>query len=184
MGNDTQEFTHTPAIRSRPGIWISAGRAALVLTGLAMVGCGYSNESLYRDSVQTVYVDMFHSRSFRRGIEFQLTEAIRKQISRTTPYKNAERGKADTILEGEVLEWDEAAIGRDFVSNRAREVAGTLLVRYRWQDRRTGRLLVDRQRAITTVQYVRPVGEEEFDGFQLAADQMARQIVESMETPW
>lgn len=184
MGQSTQKHAQTASRHPRSRIAIVVARAAVVLAGLAMVGCGYSNESLYRDSVRTVYVDMFQSQSFRRGIEFQLTEAIRKQISRTTPYKNAERNRADTLLEGEVLEWDEAAIGRDFVSNRAREVAGTLLVRYRWQDRRTGRLLVERERAITTVQYVRPVGEEEFDGFQLAADQMARQIVESMETPW
>jgi len=113
-----------------------------------------------------------------------LTEAIRKEIAQSTPYKNAERGKADTILEGEILDWDEAAIGKSFVTNRAREIAGTLLVRYRWQDLRTGKLLVDRPTAITTVQYVRPLGEQDFDGYQLAVDQMARQIVESMETPW
>jgi len=164
--------------------WVTAARLALAVMATGLVGCGYSNESLHRDSVRTVYVDMFQSRSFRRGIEFQLTEAIRKEIAQSTPYKNAERGKADTILEGEILDWDEAAIGKSFVTNRAREIAGTLLVRYRWQDLRTGKLLVDRPTAITTVQYVRPLGEQDFDGYQLAVDQMARQIVESMETPW
>lgn len=170
-----------PSPRWHMSTW---GRWALLLVGCAAAGCGYSNESLHRDSVRTVYVDMFQSKSFRRGIEFQLTEAVRKQISRSTPYKNAERGRADTVLEGEVLEWDEASIGRDFVTNRPREMAGTLSVRYRWQDRRTGKLLVDRPLAVTTVQYVPPVGEQDYDGYELAVDQMARQIVESMETPW
>jgi len=184
MVTDRQDtFRH-----ENPGSWSAslrwAGRLGLLLVASTMVGCGYSNQSLHRDSVQTVYVDMFHSKEFRRGIEFQLTEAIRKQIGRSTPYKNAERNRADTILEGEVLEWEEAAIGRSFITNRSREIAGTLRVRYRWQDVRTGRLIVDRPNAITTVQYVRPVGEEAYDGFQLAVDQMARQIVESMETPW
>lgn len=173
-----------PNSRIRAGSRFGLLGLGLLLIASGAAGCGYSNESLYRDSVHTVHVEMFQSKTFRREIEFLLTEAVRKQINRSTPYKNADRAKADTILEGEVLEWDEAGIGRDFATNRPREIAGTLSVRYRWQDMRTGKLLVDRPLAITTVQYVRPTGEEDYDGFQLAVDQMARQIVESMETPW
>lgn len=184
MVNDTQEQLYAPNRGPRSSCATILGRLVLLVAASGMVGCGYSNDTLYRDSVRTVYVDMFQSKSFRRDVEFILTEALRKQISRSTPYKNAERGKADTIIEGEVLEWDEATIGTDFVTNRAREIAGTLSIRYRWQDVRTGKLLVDKPLAITTVQYIRPVGEDQYDGFQLAADQMARQIVESMETPW
>lgn len=181
--DDRTRYYPPSAWHGRPGTRVLAG-CGLLLAASALAGCGYSNQSLYRESVETVHVEMFQSKTFRREIEFLLTEAVRKQINRATPYKNADRAKADTILEGEVLEWDEAGIGRDFVANRPREIAGTLSVRYRWQDRRTGKLLVDRPLAITTVQYVRPTGEQDYDGFQLAVDQMARQIVESMETPW
>lgn len=184
MEKDLQEQLLGPNRRPRSSSLMIFGRLVLLVAASGMVGCGYSNDSLYRDSVKTVYVDMFQSKTFRRDIEFILTEALRKQISRSTPYKNAERGKADTIIEGEVLEWNEAAVGKDFITDQAREIAGTLSIRFRWQDVRTGKLLVDKPLAITTVQYVRPIGEDQYDGFQLAADQMARQIVESMETPW
>jgi len=160
------------------------GALVLILLGMLATGCGYSNQSLYRQNVRTVYVDMFHTREFRRGIEFQLTEALRKQISRATPYKNAPKQKADTVLEGEVLDWEEAGLGKDYVTDRPRELAGTLSVRYRWQDMRTGKLLVDKPLATTTVQYVRLLGEDSFNGYELAVDQMARQIVDSMESPW
>jgi len=63
---------------------------------------------------------MFQSKEFRRGIEFQLTEALRKQIDRSTPYRNAPKEKADTIITGEVLEWQEATLGRD-ITNLPRE---------------------------------------------------------------
>jgi hypothetical protein len=157
--------------------------AALVLLALAG-GCGYSSGELYRPGVRTVHVEMFQSREFRRGIEFQLTEALRKQIDRQTPYRNAPPERADTILSGEVLEWQEATLGRDFMTALPRETAATLVIRYRWQDMRTGQLIIDQPRLITTVQYVRPTGETVFQGREDAANRMARLVVQSMESPW
>jgi hypothetical protein len=156
--------------------------ALLVLPMLA--GCGYSSEGLYREGIRTVYVDMFHSKEFRRGIEFQLTEALRKEIDRSTPYRNAPKPKADTVISGEILEWREATLGRDFITALPRETAGTLVIRFRWQDMRTGKLLLEEPRFVTTVQYVRPLGETVYEARADAASRMARRIVESMETPW
>lgn len=154
-----------------------------MLIGLG-TGCGYTSEPPYRTHIRTVYVEMFQSREFRRGIEFQLTEALRKQIDRSTPYRNAPKERADTVISGEVLEWRESTLGRDIITGMARETAGTLVIRYRWQDQRTGQLLVDQPRFLTTVQYVRPVGEVTFNAREEAANRMARLIVQSMETPW
>ncbi|GMV98107.1 MAG: hypothetical protein HRF43_02375 [Phycisphaerae bacterium] len=127
---------------------------------------------------------MFQSKEFRRGIEFQLTEALQKEIARRTPYRNAPREKADTILTGEILEWREATLGRDFVAALPRETASSLMIRYRWQDMRTGKLLVDQPRLVTTVEYVRPAGETVYNAREDAAVRMARKVVDSMMTPW
>jgi hypothetical protein len=169
-------YTHYSLIRKLP--------PAVLLVGLGLMsGCGYSTGGLYREGVKTVYVEMFQSREFRRGIEFQLTEAVRKQIDRQTPYRNAPKNKADTIITGEILEWREATLGRE-PTGQARETAGTLAIRYRWQDMRTGKLLVDQPRLLTTVEYVRPVGETVYNARDDAVDRMARRIVESMATSW
>ncbi len=166
--------------RGWTGITVWLAGCAAALSG----GCGYSNEPLHRASVQTIYVEMFESREFRRGIEFQLTEAVRKAIDTQTQYKNVPREKADTILSGEVLEWREATIGRSFATDLPRETAATLAIRYRWQDMRTGKLLVDQPRLITTVQYVPPVGETVHNARNEAVDRLARRIVAGMERPW
>lgn len=164
------------------------GRVLVGMTGLVamtmVAGCGYSTESLHRTGIRTVYVEMAQSREFRRGIEFELTEALRKQIDLCTPYKNAPREKADTILSAEVLEWREAAIGHDPWSNRPRENAATLAIRYRWQDMRTGKLLRERPRFVTTVDYVQPVGENVANARLDAANKIARRIVDDMESAW
>ena len=161
------------------GRWCVAALALMLTTG-----CGYSSDGLYRKNIRTVYVEMFQSKEFRRGIEFQLTEAVRKQIDRMTPYKNAPKEKADTILSGEVLEWREAALGHSFESDLPRQTAATLAIRWRWQDMRTGKLLVDQPQMVTTVDYVPPIGETVYNGRDDAVNRLARRIVGSMETPW
>lgn len=161
------------------------GRALAAVLALATLsGCGYTSEGLYRSNIRTVYVDMFQSKEFRRGIEFQLTEALRKQIDRSTPYRNAPKNRADSIISGEILEWREATLGRDFNTDLPRQTAATLVIRYRWQDMRTGKLLVDEPRFVTTVEYVRPVGETTYEARDDAANRIARRIIQSMESPW
>lgn len=163
------------------GRWTTA---IIFLASLGVWGCGYTDQPLHRTSVRTVYVDIFQSKEFRRGIEFQVTEALRKQIDRGTPYKCAPREKADTILTGEVLEWREATIGHDFITDRPRETAATLAVRFRWQDMRTGKILAESAMLVTTVPYVRPAGEGVYGARDEAADKLARLVVQRMESPW
>ena len=47
---------------------------------LSFCGCkaagGYSNETLFTDKVSSVYLEMFDSRSLRRGVEYELTDAL------------------------------------------------------------------------------------------------------------
>lgn len=157
---------------------------AAAATIAMLAGCGYSNCSLHPQNVRTVYVEMFQSKEFRRGIEFQLTEALRKQIDSRTPYRNAPKERADTVITGEVLEWREATLGKDFVAALPRETAATLVVRFRWQDMRTGKLLANQPRLLTTVTYVRPVGETVYNAREEATNKLARLIVERMETAW
>jgi hypothetical protein len=160
------------------------GWALIAVMTVLATGCGYSSKTLYPENIRSVRVEMFQSKEFRRGIEFQLTEALRKQIDRTTPYKNAPKRKADTILSGEVLEWRESTLGRDPITDRPRETAGTIAVRYRWQDLRTGKILVDQPRFVETVTYIRSTGENTYDGLEEATNKIARRIVESLERPW
>lgn len=162
---------------------MNLGYGMAIIALAAVVGCGYSSESLYPSNVRTVYVDMAQSKEFRRGIEFQLTEALRKELDRMTPYRNAPREKADTLFTAEVLEWRESTLGRSW-TDKPRQTAATLAIRYRWQDMRTGKILAEHPRFITTVEYVRPAGESTYNAVDDAASKMARKIVESLAQDW
>jgi hypothetical protein len=157
---------------------------AVLVPLVAAGGCGYSTEPLHTQTVRTIYVDMAQSREFRRGIEFELTEALRKQIDLETPYRNAPRENADTLLTAEVLEWRQSTLGRSPFTNLPRETSGSLIIRYRWQDLRTGKLLRDRPRFLTTVTYRPPTGETISNARMEAVNQLARNIVNDMQVSW
>ena len=147
-------------------------------------GCHYSTERPFRTDIQTVHVEMFHSRDFRRELEFRLTESIIKRIEMDTPYRVASRGTADAILVGEIIAVENSTFGDDFDTSLPREIGSTVVVRYQLKDMRTGDILVDRPRFVYQASYIPPVGETFTTGMVRALDGLAEQIVESMETPW
>jgi hypothetical protein len=155
-----------------------------LLSASLVGGCGYSTDRPFPQHVRSVYVEMFQSKEFRRGIEFRLTEAVRKRLEMETNYVNTPRERADTVLSGEVIEFRQAAFAGDFRTDLPREIGGALIVSFRWKDQRTGKVLSENPRLLYQVEYVPTVGETEFYALDLAVDGMARQIVERMETAW
>lgn len=164
-------------------------RTALVLSLLVGVllsvsGCGYSTTRPFPDDIQTVHVKMFHSKEFRRDLEFALTEALVKRINMDTPYKVAPQRTADTVLSGEVLEVRNRTMGDDFETQLPRATASTFIVAFRWKDLRTGRILVERERFMYATEFYPPVGETFATGTVRGLDGLAEQIVETMESHW
>jgi len=159
------------------GVWVGL---ALVCSG----GCGYTTKRPHPQSVRSVYVDMFQSREFRRGIEMRLTEAVRKRIDMDTDYRQAPRQRTDTILTGEVKEFRQSALVDDFRTGLPREIVGQLVVSFRWKDVRTGKILAENPNLIQSCNYVRSLNETEFEGLSKAIDDLAERIVEGMETSW
>ncbi len=151
---------------------------------ILLSGCGYSTRRPFPETVDTVHVEMFHSKDFRKDLEFKLTEAVSKRIETDTSYRIAPRKRADTILSGELVEVRQATLGEDFRTGLPRETGATFVISLRWKDQRTGKILAERQRFAYTTTYIPPVGESFFDGAVRGLDGVAEQLVEAMESPW
>ncbi len=160
----------------------------IALAGVAsmsqLIGCSYSTSRPFSTDIQTIHVDMFHSKEFRRELEFRLTEAIVKRIELDTPYRIAHKATADAVLTGEVLSVQNRTFGDDFDRDLPREIGSTITVKFRLQDMRTGEILVERPRFTFQTSYIPPVGESFTMGMVRGLDGMAEQIVESMESNW
>lgn len=147
-------------------------------------GCGYSTQRPFPQNVQTVCVEMFQNRDFRKDLEFPLSEAVIKRIEMDTNYRLAPRSQADTIVSGEIVEVRQNTLGNDFRTDLPRETAVTFVVNFRWKDQRSGKILAERQRATYTTTYIKPVGESFFDGASRGLEGVAEQLVEAMESTW
>lgn len=167
---------------------IRGHRGCAVLFGLVLPafssGCGYSTQRPFRDDIQTISIEMMHSREFRRELEFQLTESLAKRIEAETPYKVASRDRADSVITGEILEVQQRTFGTDFETDLPRETGVTIIIRWQWKDLRSGEILRNQPRFLYTSSYIPPVGESFETGALRGLDGLARRIVETMENPW
>src|SRR5213079_863733 len=124
-------------------------RHLIVMLAL-LAGCGYSQsgnynqpvksgykwQSLYRQDVQTVAVPTFQTKDFHTGVEFRLSKAVVHQLEVNTPYKVVDRDRADTILEGEIVNVRANPLSTASRTNNPQEQLLTLTVNFIWKDLR------------------------------------------------
>jgi len=162
-------------------------------SGFGLCGCGsgsgilsgYSNKSLFPEDVTSVYLEMFENRSLRRGVEYELTDALAKRIEAQTPYKLiSSPDKADTVISGEIVSAAEVALVTERETGRALEKEVRLEAVVNWKDLKTGRLLIDNEQVGAAASYSQWQNQSFDYASSLAANNLARKIVELMEKQW
>lgn len=154
---------------------------------LALAGCAnndYQWQSLYREDVQTVAVPIFVSKSFERGVEMQLTQAIVQQIELRTPYKVVDQTRADTLLEGEIVRITQQTVSRHRTAAIPQEQLYVITVNFTWKDLRTGEILAKRQSFEQTAPYYSTLGEGRTAGQLDSIEELAVAIVRELEAEW
>ncbi len=170
----------------RPCLWL-----AVMACGVwSLPGCGYMVGNAYGPDVRTVEVPIFENDTYRRGIEYQLTESVQREIQLRTPFRLV-KGPADTRLTGRIVEARKNVLGEN-QNDDPRELQFALFVRVTWEDLRTGQLLAQQEvplqpQSIPTVgvaEFAPEVGQSLASSSQDATNRLARQIVNMMEAPW
>ena len=118
---------------------------ALVLPSCSVDGqielLGYTSRPNYDTEIRTVHVPIFKNVSFRRGLEFELTEAVIREIEAKTPYKVvSDPACADTELTGTIVSLNKTPITMNPL-NEVREAETVLTVQVVWRNLRTGEIL-------------------------------------------
>jgi len=172
---------------------------AVLAAAVALVSqCNYAPQNVFRSDIKTVYVQFFDNSTFRRGIEVDLTRAVVNEIKLRTPFVLAPRDRADTVLTGEIVDFDEQAVVKSeenqILLSRAR-----VRVKFRWRDRLTGTDIVPERTVQETVRV--GAGTSEAGGavllparvqratpdstaFARLFEKVAQDIVDSMEQSW
>ncbi len=170
-------------------------RCALAISlpvALSVGGCasdptnGYAFASAYDQSIRTVAVPIFENPTFEYGIEFQLTEAIIKEIHRSTPWRVVDRERAEAELAGSITSADLRVLGTDSQTGLIEQYAYDLGVTFEFKDRRDGRVMLARSNFRAAEAFVpdRLAGERLESGQRATIDQMARDIVAELRMDW
>src|SRR3989442_5642243 len=102
---------------------------------------GYTTRPNYDLSIHTVRVPIFRNQTFYRGLEFDLTQAVVREIEAKTPYKVVSAGcDADTELTGNIVQFTKIILNRNQV-NEVREAETILGVEIVWRNLRTAEIL-------------------------------------------
>jgi hypothetical protein len=102
---------------------------------------GYTTKPNYDCSIHTVRVPIFKNRTFRQGIEFDLTRAVVREIEQKTPYKVVgPDADADTELTGTIVSYIKSTLNVNPL-NEIREQETDLTVEVTWRNLRTGEYL-------------------------------------------
>lgn len=170
----------------------------LLVTAALSGGCGYATNDVFRDDIKTVYVRFFDNATFRRELEVGLTKAVVNEIKLRTPLIIAPKDRADSILSGELVDFEEKARVKteedEILLTRAKAT-----VRFRWRDRLTGVDIVPEQTVVETAQMAAGLAASPLDAvlpprvqrgslepasFARLFEKTAQRIVEKMEKSW
>jgi hypothetical protein len=170
------------------GFRISAVPAVLCFV-LGAGGCGgsagYSDASLFPDDVASVYLEMFDNRSFRRGVEYTLTDALAKRIEAETPYKIvSSRDRADSVMSGQLVTIDEGILTVEREIGRPLEKEVVLTAMVNWKNLKTGRLMINSETVAAAASYSQFQDQDFTYASAVAANKLAQNIVKLMEEPW
>ena len=167
------------------GVNLLSGCAGVV-GSMSLSGCGYSIRPPFQVDVQTVYVPIFKSSTFRRDLNMMLTEAVQNEIRRRTPFQVVGNPEgADTLLEGEIIYNDKSAFVQS-PNNLPRQLMASITARVAWIDLRQGGIPRDRDRVTVTEEmfFYPELGETTTAAYTKVIEKLARQIVSMMEESW
>ena len=167
--------------------WLAATAAAMCVGGCASDPTqGYSFASPFPQGITTIAVEVFENKTFDRGIEFELTDAVIKEIEARTPYKVTSESRADTILTGRIQRVERTQLSKSELTGLSEEVTVSVTIDLHWRDLRTGKPLLALEAYTGHGLFVpsTPTGEPAEIGEFAVVQALAHDIVGEMRADW
>ncbi len=182
-----------PGASVRPGGTARRALAATVALATCLLsGCasdpkeGYAFKSAHDESIRTVSVPIFENTTFSGGAETQITEAIIKEIQRSTRWTVVSSTSSDATLKGTLTSSQLRRLASAPFTGLTQEYGVEYKVDFEFRDNRSGKPLVVRRNfsALETFAPSSRVGERIEVGQAGTADALARDIVAELRSAW
>ncbi|MCE7974868.1 MAG: hypothetical protein DYG92_11205 [Leptolyngbya sp. PLA1] len=162
-----------------------------VLVG-CLAGCasdptrGYSFAETMPQDVKTVSIPVFENYTYDLGLEALVTEAVIKELQRSTPLKVVSRGAADSELKGIITKSELRRLSVQQKTGFVQELGVIITVDFEWKDVRSGEMIISRREFAAADTFVpsNPSGERLDTGRVGAANRLARDLVWELRSNW
>ena len=179
MTKAKQQIIHTGHSKK-----ISFRQLACIIALFALIsGCGYTTKSLISRKINSIYIPIFENDTFRRGLEFDLTNALKDEIMSNTKLRILQKDSADTILTGRIMDVKEGMLSSNVEDNIV-ESRVTISVYIKLVDRRTGRTLVVEKDLKQSAEFIVKRGENIKTASQESLVLLAKEIIFHLEEKW
>jgi hypothetical protein len=161
------------------------GRRTASLALALLASCGYSSKRLTRvEGVHTIAVAQFENDTYRRDLEFRLTQAVAQEVRARTSFRIASPESADAVLTGKILSAETSLLIEESDTHDPIEQRFRWVVDARLLDRRTGRVLRE-WRAVDRSDWTEGRFGESLDASatDVLARLLAEQVVQGLERP-
>lgn len=147
---------------------------------------GYAPVSPFPAGISTVAVEIFDNSAFERDLEFELADALVKEIEARTPYKVTSVDRSDTILTGRIRNVQRVQLSKSPLTGLSEEVTLSVTIDLQWSNLRTGEPLLQLESFTGHSLFLpsRPTGEPIELGEFTVVQRLARDIVGQMRADW
>lgn len=173
--------------------------ALLLISVMAVSGCGYTTSSLLPPEFKTLYVENFKNsinvtaeqselrmyRGYRPGMEIEITKAVIDRFMFDGNLKLAPEEKADLILKSELTDYKRDSLRYD-ANDNIEEYRIKLIVNIQLEDTKNGKVLWTEKgfAGETTYRTTGSGAKSESTAVRDAVSDLARRIVERTIEAW
>lgn len=147
---------------------------------------GYSFTAARNTGTRTIAVPVFTNDTFSHGMEVKLTEAIVKELQRSSPWRVVSGPSAQTVLTGSITASELKPLSTASGTGLVMEQGVVVSVDFEWRDRASGEVLMARKdfKALESFVPARGTGERLELGQHAAVQELARRIVNELRSSW
>lgn len=167
--------------------WLTISLLILTAAGCANdPRAGYAFTSAHRTDIKSVAVPIFGNDTFSHGLEVSLTDALVKEIHRSTPWRVTAAENAQTTLSGTIIASDLRKLSTQGDSGLVESLAVDLSVSFEWKDNSSGDVLLTRRNFRASRSFVPSRGARESleSGEQSTIDDLSKAIVAELRSSW
>ncbi len=158
------------------------GGAGICLGLLCCAGCGYTAGFTLPEGIETIHVKVFENKTFYRGLDFDITQALKREILARTDLKVVREKEADVVFSGTVNKVEEFVLRED-TNDMPQEMQIKLTISAVVKDR-AGKVVFQENNLSRVVSYVIVIGEDERLARARALREVADELVYRFAESW